>query len=83
MVVNASGTEKSDVGRGTRSYISEFVNEKGINFPILLDTQGEVSALYNARSLPTTVVISPDGIVTQIKIGVVDSFWLRSAVILD
>ena len=78
--INATGTEKSAGGRDVRSYVSTFVNEKGINFPVLLDIRGNVSTNYGAGNLPTTVVISPEGIITKIKTGVVDSFWLRSAV---
>ena len=81
--INATGTEKS-AGGDARSYVSTFVKEKGINFPVLLDIcDGAglcVSAVYGAGNLPTTVVISPEGIVTRIKTGVVDSFWLRVAV---
>ena len=71
-------------GEDVRSYVSTFGKEKGITFPILLDTcvdaRSCVSSVYGAGNLPTTVVISPEGIVTRIKVGVVDSFWLRSAV---
>ncbi len=77
--LNATNTERS-TGGDVRSYVSTFGKEKGITFPVLLDTRGKVSAAYGAMNLPTTVVISPGGIVTRIKIGVVDSFWLRSAV---
>jgi peroxiredoxin len=87
--INATGTE-NPAGRDVRDYISNFVNEEGIDFPVLLDMHNRkyvqdeglitVSTLYGAESLPTTIVISPDGIITKIKTGVVDSYWLRSAV---
>ena len=82
--INATSTEKSAGGEDAGSYISTFGAKKGITFPVLLDTcedaQSCVSAVYGAGNLPTTVVISPGGIITRIKTGVVDSFWLRSAV---
>ncbi len=42
------------------------------------NTEPCVSTIYGAGNLPTTVVISPEGIITKIKTGVVDTFWLRS-----
>jgi len=77
--INASNTEKPANRRDVRSYVSTFVAEKGINYKILLDTKGNVSTVYGAKTLPTTVVISPKGLITKIKTGVIDSFWLRSA----
>ena len=82
--INATSTEKSAGGGDVRSYVSTFGAEKGITFPVLLDTcenaRSCVSTVYGAGNLPTTVVISPEGIITMVKTGVVDSFWLRSAV---
>jgi peroxiredoxin len=83
--INATGTEKN-TGKceDIACYISTFVMDEGINFPVLLDfcdnTGICVSTIYGIGNLPTTLVISPEGIITQIKKGVVDSFWLRSAV---
>ena len=79
--INATGTERiTGECKDIACYVSTFAAENGINFTILLDTQGRVSAVYGAKTLPTTVVISPEGIITKFKTGVVDSFWLRSVV---
>lgn len=48
---------------------SQFVQQQGLTFPILWDTQGEVSRLYQVQALPTTFFIRPDGIIDQIVIG--------------
>ena len=81
--INATGTEKRG-GSDLISYVSKFVVDEGIDFPVLLDfchnTGPCVSSIYGAGNLPTTVVISPEGVITKIKTGVVDSFWLRSVV---
>ncbi len=76
--INASRTEKPD--GNLNSYIEDFMQKNGMTFPVLLDIRGSVSSAYGATSIPTTVVISPRGIVTKIKTGVVDSSWLKSAV---
>ncbi len=76
--INASGTERAE--GDINGFIGDFIRDNGINFPVLLDLTGKVSADYGASSIPTTVVISPEGIITKIKTGVVDSLWLKSAV---
>jgi peroxiredoxin len=81
--INATGTERSG-NSDVISYVSAFARDGGIDFPVLLDLCGNtgpcVSTVYGAGNLPTTVVISPEGVITKIKTGVVDSFWLRSVV---
>jgi peroxiredoxin len=46
-----------------------FVNELGLNFPILMDVAGEVSRLYLVRSLPTSFFIQPDGTIREVIVG--------------
>ncbi len=40
-----------------------------LTFPILLDTDGRVSALYQLRALPSSFFISPDGKIQEVVIG--------------
>ncbi|HJW90377.1 MAG TPA: redoxin domain-containing protein [Anaerolineales bacterium] len=47
----------------------EFVSELGLTFPILLDTDGQVSALYRLRSLPTSFFVDGKGIIREVVIG--------------
>lgn len=49
--------------------ISSFVAAHNIEFPILLDTNGNASASYQVHSLPSTFFINRDGIITKIIIG--------------
>jgi peroxiredoxin len=62
LAVNATQQDSPDAAR-------QFVNEKGLTFPILLDTSGTVSALYRTRSLPTSFFIGADGIIDEVVIG--------------
>jgi len=82
--INATNTEKPANRKDVRFYVSTFAAEKEINYPVLLDICNDsgscVSTIYGAGNLPTTVIISPDGIITRIKTGVVDSYWLHSVV---
>ena len=40
-----------------------------LQFPILLDRDGSVGALYDVRSLPTSFFIDPQGIIQDVVIG--------------
>lgn len=46
-----------------------FVTENGLTFPILLDSDGGASRLYELRALPSTYFIRPDGIIEEVVIG--------------
>lgn len=46
-----------------------FANELGLNFPILLDPEGNVSRLYQLQSLPTSFFIGKDGVIREVVIG--------------
>ena len=49
--------------------IVPFINEYNITFPILLDVNGEVSDLYELRSLPTSFFIGRDGVIKEVVVG--------------
>lgn len=46
-----------------------FAAENGLSFPILLDTAGEVSAIYQLRSLPTSYFVNQEGIIQEVVVG--------------
>jgi cytochrome c biogenesis protein CcmG/thiol:disulfide interchange protein DsbE len=46
-----------------------FAQELGLTFPILLDSTGEVSNLYQLRSLPTSFFVDSRGIIHEVVIG--------------
>lgn len=70
--INASSTEKS-VGA-----VKDFIKKKGINYPVILDTDGSISAAYAVQTLPTTIIVNPEGKIKENHTGAVDYFWLRS-----
>jgi cytochrome c biogenesis protein CcmG, thiol:disulfide interchange protein DsbE len=49
--------------------IVPFINQYSITFPILLDVNGEVSNLYELRSLPTSFFIGRDGVIKEVVVG--------------
>ncbi len=53
----------------SESIIRPFVDEFGINFPVLIDRDGEVGDDYRLVGLPTTFFIDRDGVVESVLIG--------------
>jgi peroxiredoxin len=47
------------------SQAAEFMAEYGVDFPVALDTRGDVQQLYNVRGLPTTVFIDREGRIVE------------------
>lgn len=47
----------------------EFVTEKGLTFPVLLDVEGSVGRAYQTSALPTTFFIGTDGIIRETIVG--------------
>ncbi|NEW08605.1 TlpA family protein disulfide reductase [Paenibacillus sp. SYP-B3998] len=56
----------------------DFAEEYGINFPILLDVDGEVSRKYQIKPIPTTFFINKDGVIMEKLYGVADPSSLEN-----
>lgn len=72
-VLSISVQESEDV-------IGGFVDEHGLDYPFLLDSTGEVSALYGLFTTPTTFFIAPDGTAVEAVAGVVSADWLSGLI---
>lgn len=53
-----------------RETVTQFVQEIGLKFPVLLDPGEKVTTLYQIRGFPTTFVLDRDGIVRAMHIGI-------------
>jgi len=51
------------------SDVEEFVRSRNINFPVLLDMDGNISTIYQNQALPTTFFIDRNGIIRDRVIG--------------
>jgi peroxiredoxin len=65
LVVLAVNATNQDTYTG----IAPFIDEYGLTFPVLLDSNGEAGSLYQVRSLPTTIFIGRDGTIQKIIVG--------------
>ncbi|QMV39775.1 TlpA family protein disulfide reductase [Cohnella cholangitidis] len=52
-----------------RGTVNEFLQQKGISFPVIIDAAGKVSTLYRIVGLPATFVIDAYGTLRQVGIG--------------
>jgi len=56
-----------------------FASSHDLPYPTVLDT-GEVAGAYGAGSLPTLVVISPQGIISSVTVGVMGAAEIAAAI---
>jgi thiol-disulfide isomerase/thioredoxin len=55
------------------SDVSQFMQDQGFSFPVLLDSNGKVARRYNVTGIPTTFFIDSYGVIQAIKIGAFQS----------
>jgi cytochrome c biogenesis protein CcmG/thiol:disulfide interchange protein DsbE len=51
------------------STVSQFADEFGISYPVVLDQSAEAYLMYRVRSIPTTFFIDERGVVTEVFSG--------------
>lgn len=56
-----------------RAKVAQFVRERGLTFPIPLDTANVVGPAYGARLLPTSFLIDRSGRIVETQIGEIDA----------
>jgi peroxiredoxin len=61
----------------TASQAAEFMGDFSMDFPVALDTRGDVQQLYNVRGLPTTVFIDREGRVVERWAGLLSASALE------
>jgi peroxiredoxin len=49
--------------------VSKFMKSNDIDFPVYLDSDGAVAAMYAVNGIPTTYIIAPDGTIVGRAIG--------------
>ncbi len=73
LAVNLTDTEKS------ADRVDEFVRERELTFPVVLDEAGQASDLYRVRAYPTSIVIDSQGVIRGKMQGAMSYDSLRSA----
>jgi cytochrome c biogenesis protein CcmG/thiol:disulfide interchange protein DsbE len=57
--------------------VQDFVETYHLNFPVLLDSEGEIAKKYNVLAIPTTFFIDSDGRIVDQIIGIADKKTLE------
>lgn len=57
--------------------VQEFVNLRGVTFPVVIDPTGQVVEGYRARAYPTSIFIDATGVVTDVHRGVLNPRLLQ------
>ena len=52
-----------------KAAVREFVDQYNLTFPILLDESGDVSTMYGAFTIPTTIILNRNGEIEQEIVG--------------
>lgn len=56
-----SSSEQEDNVKKIQKKVERFVKSKGINYPVVLNSKGDIGARFNGHELPTNVVIDRTG----------------------
>lgn len=60
--------------------VESFLDEFGVTFPVVLDADGEVAALYEVRGQPASVFIDADGTVQTIFYGPINQQFINEQI---
>jgi cytochrome c biogenesis protein CcmG/thiol:disulfide interchange protein DsbE len=61
-----------------RSVVAPLVDELGLAFPVLLDSEAEVSRSYRVRGLPTSYFVDQNGVIIGRELGAIDKAWIET-----
>lgn len=70
--VNATAQDQGD--------IAGFVEEFGVTFPVVLDTEAVAFKDYNVIGLPTTIFVNAEGVINEIFTGPVNRAYMESKI---
>jgi peroxiredoxin len=71
LAINLTTSEKNPEN------VKEFVKERNVTFPVLLDQDGDVGVQYQAITIPTSYLIDSQGIVRKKIVGPMDKDMLN------
>lgn len=62
------------------SLVSDFANQFGVTYPMLLDPDNDVNRQYQVRALPTTLFIDANGVVREVFTGIINGAVLEDRI---
>ncbi len=58
--------------------VAKFSAERGLTYPMVLDSQGGVAAAYGVTALPTSVFIGPNGVIRAVYTGAMSNLAMAT-----
>ncbi|HLE02790.1 MAG TPA: TlpA disulfide reductase family protein [Dehalococcoidia bacterium] len=58
-----------DIAEESTEMVAQFMKERGITIPVVMNQTGDVATAYNIHVLPTTFVLDRGGVVRSITLG--------------
>ena len=62
---------------GNDSSVAKHLAEQDLHFPVLNDSDGSISSAWGVHAVPASFIISPDGQIRFIEVGLTSAFGLR------
>lgn len=62
---------------GSRDEVAKYLGEQGLNFPVLNDPDGRISAAWGVHAVPASFIIDTDGQIRFVEIGYTTAIGLR------
>ncbi len=62
---------------GDAAEVTAHLREHGLDFPVLVDPDGELSGRFGVRAVPTSFVVAPDGRIRFREVGYTTGWGLR------
>jgi peroxiredoxin len=62
---------------GSREEVAAYMQEHGLDFPVLVDPDGAFTKLYEIRGFPTTFIIDASGAIADAEVGFTTGMGLR------
>jgi peroxiredoxin len=75
LAINMTNSEKNIEN------VETFNKEYELNFPVLLDQQGEIASVYKAFTIPTTYIIDENGIIVGKIAGPMSYEWMEKHIL--
>ncbi len=62
-----------DIAEESEEMVAQFMKERGLTIPVVMNQTGDVATLYNISTLPTTFILDREGVVRSITVGAFSS----------
>ena len=63
---------------GTAAELLSYVQNQGLDFPVLLDEAGDLARLWRVEGVPASFIIDPDGQIAYVSVGYTTGLGLRA-----